>query len=134
MDGVLADYVAHAEFDENGKFDEPVGFFENLPLIKGAQLAVELLRDDYDCFILTTAPWDCISSLSEKRIWIEKHFGDTFKRKLITTHRKDLLMGDYLIDDRPYAHKNADFKGKLIHFGSDKFKDWKSVVSYLLVY
>jgi len=50
------------------------------------------------------------------RQWIERHFGDLFKNKMIITHRKDLLHGDYLIDDRE-ANGAKDFKGELISFG-----------------
>ena len=54
----------------------------------------------YEVYIASTAPWGNIDSLSHKRIWIEKYFGDRLKKRLILTHRKDFLMGDYLIDDR----------------------------------
>ena len=37
---------------------------------------------------------------------------------MIITHRKDLLIGDYLIDDR-LANGAKDFKGKLLRFGYD---------------
>ena len=39
-------------------------------------------------------------ALTDKRYWLEYYFGEMFHKKLITTHRKDLLVGDYLIDDR----------------------------------
>ena len=40
-------------------------------------------------------------------------------------------MGDYLIDDM--TKNGADnFMGELIMFGSDKFLNWESVLSYLL--
>ena len=35
---------------------------------------------------------------------------------MYTTHRKDLLIGDYLIEDR-LANGAKDFKGELINFG-----------------
>jgi hypothetical protein len=40
-------------------------------------------------------------------------------------------MGDYLIDDRT-KNGAGEFKGELIHFGTDKFPDWDSVLEYLL--
>ena len=51
-------------------------------------------------------------------------------RRLILSHRKDLLKGDYLIDDRP-NNGAADFEGELIKFGNEEFKDWKAVLNYL---
>ena len=41
-------------------------------------------------------------------------------------------MGHYLIEDRPHKNGAADFKGQLIHFRSDKFPDWNSVLDFLL--
>jgi hypothetical protein len=41
--------------------------------------------------------------------------------------RKDLLIGDYLIDD--VIHKG--FRGEQIHFGSEKFPNWKTILLYL---
>ena len=74
----------------------------------------------YDIYIASTAPWNNIESLSHKRIWIEKYFGDKLRKRLILTHRKDLLIGDYLIDDRT-ANGAGEFQGKLIQFGSINF-------------
>lgn len=85
----------------------------------------------YEVYIASTAPWGNIDSLSHKRIWIEKYFGDRLKKRIILTHRKDFLIGDYLIDDRT-KNGAGEFKGELIHFGADKFPDWKSVLEYLL--
>jgi 5'(3')-deoxyribonucleotidase len=71
-----------------------------------------------------------------KRTWTKKHFGDKFYQKIIITHRKDLLIGDYLIDDRT-ARDAAEFKGKYIHFGWDyvnqkdnEFVNWQSVLEF----
>jgi 5'(3')-deoxyribonucleotidase len=57
---------------------------------------------------------------------------------MFITHRKDLLIGDYLIDDR-LANGAESFKGELIHFGKDyktfepnPFPTWESVLKYLL--
>jgi 5'(3')-deoxyribonucleotidase len=77
--------------------------------------------------------WALPESYSGKRIWLEKHFGESIKKRLILSHRKDLLMGDYLIDDR-LRHGVTEFKGEHIHFGTDKFPDWEAVLDYLLVY
>jgi 5'(3')-deoxyribonucleotidase len=145
MDGVLADLGAGAKasplFLEDQYKNDPddiPDIFENLPPIKDAIEAVNKLHDTkrFDLFILTTAPWDNPSAWMHKRTWIEKHFGDRFYQKIIITHRKDLLIGDYLIDDR-MARGAAEFKGKHIHFGWDyvnqknnEFPNWKSVLEF----
>ena len=56
---------------------------------------------------------------------------DEAYKRLIIAHHKNLLRGDYLIDDR---EKNGakEFEGELILFGSEKFPDWRSVLKYLL--
>ena len=41
-------------------------------------------------------------------------------------------MGHYLIDDRPHKNCAANFKGELIHFRSEKFPYWNSVLDFLL--
>ena len=48
----------------------------------------------------TSSPWGNPDQSTDKRYWIEKYFGNMFHKRLIQTHRKDLLVGDYLIDDR----------------------------------
>lgn len=52
------------------------------------------------------------------------------KKRLIITHNKGLNKGDYLIDDR-LAKGVTDFDGEHIHFLTDRFPDWKSVLEYL---
>ena len=47
-------------------------------------------------------------------------------------HNKHLNEGHFLIDDRPHRNGAGDFKGELIHFGSDKFPNWDHVLGYLL--
>ena len=39
-------------------------------------------------------------------------------------------MGDYLVDDST-RNGAGEFSGEHIHFGTDKFPDWKSVLDYL---
>lgn len=62
---------------------------------------------------------------------VEKHLGEFAFKRLITTHRKDLLIGDYLIDDRT-VNGAGEFTGEHIHFGTVKFPNWEFVVKYLI--
>ena len=130
MDGVVADYL-HPEHNKKFKDYKDEGFFKGLPEIIGMQEAITKLERKYDIFFLTTAPWSSPVAWKEKREWVEDKFGDRFKKKIIMTHRKDMVYGDYLIDDRT-ANGAKDFKGEHIHFGTKKFPDWESVVKYLL--
>ena len=66
-----------------------------------------------------------------KRLWVAKYFDEKLIRKrLILSHHKQLLIGDYLIDDRRF-NGASEFQGEWIHFGSEQFPDWKSVLDYL---
>ncbi len=60
-----------------------------------------------------------------------KYFDDVFHKRLILSHHKDFLKGDYFIDDRP-NHGADSFEGEWIQFGSDRFPDWPTVENYLL--
>jgi len=130
MDGVVADYL---DPEHNSKFKDykEEGFFRGLPGISGYQEALIALDNKFDVFFLTTAPWSSPAAWREKREWVEDKFGDRFKKKIVMTHRKDLVVGDYLIDDRT-ANGAKDFPGEFIHFGTKKFPDWAKVLKYLL--
>jgi 5'(3')-deoxyribonucleotidase len=63
-------------------------------------------------------------------LWIQKHLGELAYKRLILSHHKNLNFGDYLIDDR--TKRGADrFVGEHIHFKTDRFPDWASVITYL---
>jgi 5'-nucleotidase len=140
MDGVLVDLVsavylkyAHAlgddEFDVNKIVDQDPDPFYDAEPIEGAINAFKLLFNNprFEPYILSTAPWANTESLTAKRVWVEKYLGDIANKRLILTHRKDLMIGDYLIDDRP-NNGAAEFKGVWIEFGSEQYPDWNSVL------
>ena len=143
MDGVLVD-LEHSINQWLEKYpdvayrfekfpDHIPGIFRNPPPIKGAIDAVHKLHKSgkYEMFISTAAPWDNPYASSDKRFWIETHFGTLFRRKMFISHRKDMIIGDYLIDDR-VVYGAGEFKGEHIHFGSEKFPDWNKILEYLL--
>ena len=137
MDGVIVDFIQSAKNSPDyekyiDELDKIPDIFLNAPPMKHAIDSITKIIDSgkYDIYIASTAPWDNIASLSHKRIWIEKYFGNKLRKRLILTHRKDLLIGDYLIDDRT-ANGAGDFQGELIQFGTDKFPDWDTVLKYL---
>lgn len=150
MDGVLVDLETSFEmfFKRNPHLrerykdnpDHIQGVFRDAPPKEGAISAVNRLNQSgrYDLFIATSAPWGNPQSATEKRFWVEQYFGKTFHKKMFITHRKDLLMGDYLIDDR-LKNGAGEFKGELIHFGwnyeekkYNHYPSWASVLDYLL--
>ena len=139
MDGVLVDFESGvAKLDEatkeeyKGKLDEVPGIFSLMEPMPGATEVVRLLARNYDVFILTTSPWNNPTAASDKVQWVKKYMDDIFHKRLIITHRKDLLEGDYLIDDRD-KNGAAEFKGEFIKYGSQQFPDWDAILKYLLM-
>ena len=148
MDGVLVDLSSHISNwlekfphlkSRYKEFPDHIhGIFRNPKPIEGSIEAIQKLHSSgkYDLFIATTAPWGNPQAAADKRYWIEQWFGRLFHKRLIITSRKDLLVGDYLIDDR-VKNGAGEFgsitnRGQHIHFGSEKFPDWESVIDFLL--
>jgi 5'(3')-deoxyribonucleotidase len=138
MDNVLVDFSSgiacldersKREFD--GRLDEVPGIFALMRPIEGAIESYVTLAGHFDTYVLSTSPWENPSAWSDKLEWVKKYLGSHAHKRLILTHHKNLNIGDYLIDDR--FKRGADrFTGEHIHFGSDKFPNWRSVVEYLL--
>lgn len=138
MDGVIVDFVSALELQSEetlqeykGREDEIPGLFGQMKPMSGALDAVRKLNESYDCYILSTAPWGNPSAWSDKVIWITRYLDDIFHKKMIITHCKHLCKGDILIDDRD-KHGVREFEGEWIHFGSERFPDWDSVLDYLI--
>tara|TARA_Y100001937_G_scaffold74025_1_gene100747 strand:- start:884 stop:1363 length:480 start_codon:yes stop_codon:yes gene_type:complete len=150
MDGVMVDFGTHIKswFDSHQhlieKFktcpDHIPGIFRDPLPMDGAIDAINKLYNSgkYDMYIATSAPWGNPSSLTDKRYWIEKYFGEMFHKRLITTHRKDMLIGDYLIDDRT-KNGAGEFNGTLLKFGTNwetntanDYPNWDSILEKLL--
>ena len=117
--------------DDKDRLDEIPGLFSKMDPMPGAIDAVHKLAEVYDVFILSTAPWKNPSAWSDKVKWVTKYLDDVFHKRMVITHRKDLVEGDYLIDDRG-KNGTSEFKGEWIQFGSEQFPDWKTVLDYLL--
>jgi 5'(3')-deoxyribonucleotidase len=110
------------------------------PPIEGAIEAVKKLAESgkYELYIATAAPWGNPMSAMDKRFWIEEHFGELFRKKMVVTHLKNMLRGEYLIDDRT-ANGAGEFEGKLLRFGWayeteewNEYPTWESILKKLL--
>ena len=114
---------------ENNKDDIPGIFALMEPMPSAIESFIELTKH-FETYVLSTAPWNNSSAWSDKLLWVKKYLGEHALKRLILTHHKNLNMGDYLIDDR--LKRGADsFAGEHIHFGTEKFPDWASVMKYL---
>lgn len=138
MDGVLVDFQSGIdqlseelknEYKEN--IDEAPGIFGLMKPMPGAIEAVHKLKEHYDVYILSTAPWKNPSAWSDKVKWVTEHLDDVFHKRIIITHCKNLCHGDFLIDDRD-KHGVKNFNGEWLQFGSEKYPNWSKVLEYLL--
>lgn len=142
LDNTLADFQSgvrtfpeevRAQYgvDANGKdhTDEIPGLFARMGEMPGAKEAFAWLAAHFDVYILSTAPWNNPSAWSDKLLWVKEHLGEAAHKRLILSHRKDLLKGDYLIDDGDRADI-LNFEGRHIRIGTEPFKDWAAVIAY----
>ena len=137
MDNVLVDFPSAIprvpadmarEFGEH--LDDVPGIFGLMDPMPGAIEAYGELAERFDTYILSTSPWENPSAWSDKLVGVKEHLGDAAYKRLILTHHKNLNVGDFLIDDR--TTNGADgFAGEHVHFGSQRFPDWPSVLDYL---
>ena len=138
MDNVLVDFsTGIAKLGENervtfeGRLYQVPGVFSKMEPLEGAISSFDKLSKKFDTYILSTAPWENPSAWTDKLLWVKRHLGKAAHKRLILSHHKNLCTGDFLIDDR--LKNGVDkFGGEHIHFGTEKFPDWKSVCSYLL--
>lgn len=151
MDNVLVDFksalnkvdpaiLAQYEDDGTGKphYDDIPGLFSLMDPMPGAIDAVKRIAASgkYEMYILSTAPWGNPSSWTDKVLWVKKHLDSdhpqgVFYKRMVLTHHKNLCVQDnaWLIDDRT-AHGSVQFGDKFVHFGSEQFPDWDSVLKH----
>jgi len=78
------------------------GFFYSLEPIKDSVKYINLLiRRGCDVVFLTQVPKKADHAYESKKMWVNRYFPDFDLRNFISTHRKDLVVGDVLIDDNP---------------------------------
>ena len=137
MDNVLVDFKtgidrisSYNKKEYEGRYDEVPDIFSLMDPMEGAIDSYNKLSSQYDTYILSTSPWDNPSAWQDKILWVKKYLEKSAYKRLILSHHKNLNRGDYLIDDR--LKNGADkFIGEHIHFGTEQFPDWKSVLIYL---
>jgi 5'(3')-deoxyribonucleotidase len=137
MDNVLVDFPSAFEkvpkrylITHKEKMDEVPGIFSLMDPLPGALDSFKELSPLFDIYILSTSPWENESAWSDKLKWVKNYLGENAYKRLILSHHKNLNAGDFLIDDR-LANGADKFQGEHIHFGTDKFPNWESVVNYL---
>lgn len=112
------------------KFYHTPGFYKDLPPIEGSINAFNRISEKYESYILTALAWENPSCYTDKRLWVEKFLGESAYKRLIISNDKSLFKGKALIDDRT-KYGVTKFDGEHIHFRTERFPDWKSVLSHL---
>ena len=138
MDNVLVDFKSGLKLQSEeilnlykDRLDDIQNLFSQMLPMKDAVESFNLLAQEYDTYILSTAPWNNPSAWSDKLEWVKKYLGQSAYKRLILSHHKNMNKGDYLIDDRT-KHGAEEFEGELIRFGSEEYPDWEAVCEYLL--
>jgi 5'(3')-deoxyribonucleotidase len=137
MDNVLVDFSSGMDACDpallkqyEGHPDEIPGIFGLMQPMPGAVEAYRELSEIFDTYIASTAPWNNVQAWTEKRIWVEAYLGEPAQKRLILTHHKNLLRGDFIVDDR--TRRGVDrFEGEHVHFGTERFPDWETVLKHL---
>lgn len=143
MDNVLVDFKSGIErlpskirdkFPGGKDIDDAPGIFALMEPMPGAREAIDQLKEHFELYILSTAPWNNPSAWKHKIEWVQLYFGkgpeNPFFKRLILSHNKHLNRGDYLIDDRP-NNGAKDFNGEWIHYQIDQENEWARIAAYI---
>ncbi len=137
MDDVLCDFTAayKTAIKANPAIQYPQSqfdYFRKLAPIKDAIASVNYLLQQplFEVYILTAPSIQNPLCYTEKRLWVEDHFGFEMVKRLIISPHKGLNRGDYLIDDNDSGKGQENFEGQLLKFGSPEFPNWKTVISF----
>lgn len=147
MDNVLVDTLTvlnaiDMTHEQVQKPDQIPGVFRDLKPMPGAIDAVNALADNYEMYILSTAPWHNASAWQDKIVWLQEYFGDgeenPFYKRVVMAHDKGLAhgAGGILVDDRPYhgasAWDDATTDSFWLQYGHDSKLVWsQELVNFL---
>ena len=90
------------------------GFWARLEPYFMASYTVNWAKDKGHKILIATTPFNSKNCCQEKIDWIKDHFPWMHRYDIVLTGRKDLLIGDMLIDDKPSNLKG--FIGKKVLF------------------
>ncbi len=114
------------------------GFFRHLPVMKDSVDVLRELNNRYEVFIVSAAT-EFPNSLKDKLEWLEDHFSFLTWKQVALCGSKDLIFGDYMIDD--HLKNLRGFKGKPYLFtaahnlevtGYDRINNWAEAAGIFL--
>jgi 5'-nucleotidase len=114
------------------------GFFRDLPVMPDAVETLRQLNQQYEVFIVSAA-MEFPNSLKDKHDWLMEHFPFFTWKQIALTGSKDLVFGDFMIDDhvkhlkgfrgKPYLYTAAH---NLTVTGYDRIDNWKQAAGIFL--
>ena len=149
MDEVMADTLAEhlagkslweiAPLDRQKElraFLDAEDFFEDLPLMPGAQDVLKQLSTQFEVFIATQA-MSVPNSLGPKYRWLQRHFPFIPPTHYVFCGNKSILRANYLIDDLPRNLERFEGQGilytaphNLTATGFVRVDNWHQVADY----
>jgi 5'(3')-deoxyribonucleotidase len=96
----LWEYAPENRRQQLRDFLDAEDFFEDLPLIEGAQEVLRKLSERFEIYIATQA-MTVPNSLGPKFRWLQRHFPFIPPTNYVFCGNKSILLADYLIDDLP---------------------------------
>ena len=111
-------------------------FFEDLPLMPGAQEVLKQLSSRFEVFIATQA-MAVPNSLGPKYRWLQRHFAFLPASHYVFCGDKSILRAEYLIDDLPRNLLRFQGQGllysaphNLTSTGFERVNNWQEVSEY----
>lgn len=98
--------------------------------VPGAIKAYMKLSESYDTYVLASAPYNTPEAWAEPVRWAEKHLGTVAWNKVIVANRKDLVLGDYIIDRHNEEFGLQDSMGTVVAYGQDPYKSWDDILTF----
>jgi 5'-nucleotidase len=114
------------------------GFFRHLPVMEDSVDVLRRLNERYEVYIVSAA-MEFPNSLKDKYDWLMEHFSFFTWKQIALTGSKDLVFGDFMIDDHVKNLKN--FRGKPYLFtsahnltvtGYDRIDNWQEAADIFL--
>lgn len=130
------EFVPHDRQEQLRAFLDAEDFFEDLPLIPGAQEVLEDLSSRFEIFVATQA-MVVPNSLGPKYRWLQRHFPFIPPTHYVFCGNKSILRADYLIDDLPRNLLRFEGQGllftaphNLADTGFIRVDSWRHVAEY----
>jgi 5'-nucleotidase len=132
----LWEFTPQERREEMRAFLDAEDFFEDLPLMPGAQEVLKDLSSRFEVFIATQA-MSVPNSLGPKYRWLQRHFPFIPPTHYVFCGNKSILRADYLIDDLPRNLEQFEGQGllytaphNLTATGFVRVNDWQEVAAY----